>query len=229
MKKTVSHITASILLASQLVTSSAVFAFSGTLGAAESLADQGIITKQSDTKNYQLLKPIIRQEAIAVVGKASGVVPSEDNGYTCRGVFADVSEGWVCRAVELSADAGIVDKRNTRFRPRDKVSYFEAAVMSLKSSCINPGHALSGSNDRERILARISEAGVQIDLKNQSKPITRGDFFYFVATVRDYANSNPEQIDKSQAGCTPTEEYKTGNLSLQIPSDWEKTIIESGN
>lgn len=140
MKTLLKRSIAVIIITSQLL-SVPTFGLSA-YEAAESLANEGIISKQDDAKGYQLQKPIIRQEAISIVGKSSGAIPADDGNYSCKNVFSDVNEGWVCRSVELAANAGIVNKSNQRFRPKDKVSYFEAAVMALKSSCINPSHAL---------------------------------------------------------------------------------------
>ncbi len=41
---------------------------------------------------------------------------------------------WICRAVELAADAGFVTRANTTFRPQDKVTRAEAFSMIYKAS-----------------------------------------------------------------------------------------------
>jgi hypothetical protein len=132
MKKFIFQSVAILTISSQLAVLP-VFSLSiSTLEAAEMLADKGIITKRYDAKAYQLQSPINRQEAVAIIGKSSGAVSGDDSNYNCRRIFNDVSEGWVCRSVELSTDAGIISKNNSQFRPKDKVSYFEAAIMALK-------------------------------------------------------------------------------------------------
>jgi S-layer homology domain len=50
--------------------------------------------------------------------------------YKCKKYFSDVtSDGWVCRAVELAADNGIISRSNTKFRPLDSVTRAEALAM----------------------------------------------------------------------------------------------------
>lgn len=195
--------------------------------AAENLANDNIIVKKYDTNGYQLEKPIVRQEATAIIGKASGSVIGDDSGYVCRRMFSDVREGWVCRSVEIAADAGIINKSNTKFRPKDKVSYFEAAVMALKSSCINPNHSLKGNTDQERVLERIREAGVSIDSKNKDKSITRGEFFQYIVTVRNFTNEYPDEVDLSQPSCQKGENYSTDNFDLNLPINWNKPNEEA--
>ena len=227
MKKLLRRSVAVTAIFSQFLSIS-TFALSN-FDAAESLANEGIISKQNDAKGYQLQKPIIRQEAIAIVGKASGAISADDGSYSCKNQFSDVNEGWVCRSVELAANAGIVNKNNQRFRPKDKVSYFEAAVMALKSSCINPNHALKGGTDQERVIERAHEAGIEIDQKTQQKPITRGDFFRFVTIVRDFASSNSDQVDMTMPACTQFETYTLDDLRISIPSSWEKGELTDGD
>ena len=104
------------------------------------LAQSGIIVDRSyDPSLYRLDDSILRQEIVGMMIKAntSLVVP---NNYTCKGYYADAkfgassSEAWVCRAAEIAADATIISRENTRFRPRDQVTRAEALAMVVKAS-----------------------------------------------------------------------------------------------
>jgi len=49
--------------------------------------------------------------------------------YRCRNYFDDVSTAvskWICRAVELAADEGLITKLNDIFRPQEDITRAEA-------------------------------------------------------------------------------------------------------
>lgn len=46
------------------------------------------------------------------------------------------NDQWICRAVELAADAGFVSRANTTFRPQDKITIAEALAIMVKSGGI---------------------------------------------------------------------------------------------
>lgn len=137
-------------------------------------------------------------------------------------MFGDVSEGWVCRSVEKAADAGIISKSNSNFRPKDKVTYYEAAIMALKASCVNPNHAVNGNTDQERVLERAKEVGIDMASSMKQKPISRGDFFRYIYTVRSFVDGNPDQVDKTMPSCIQYEPYTVGDLTVNLPSTWNQ-------
>jgi len=62
------------------------------------------------------------------------------DNYTCKKYFTDaVQNDWVCRAVELAADNGIISRSNTRARPMDKVTRAEALAILLKTGKVSLG------------------------------------------------------------------------------------------
>lgn len=91
------------------------------------LAEQGIITTQSSTKWYRLDDTITRAEAIGIALKIKWI--TLPNNYTCKNYFIDApynpSNNWICRAVELAADDGIISRANTRARPQDSITRAE--------------------------------------------------------------------------------------------------------
>lgn len=70
--------------------------------------------------------------------KIKGVMLPDN--YTCKKYFTDaVQNDWVCRAVELAADNGIISRANTRARPMDKVTRSEALAILLKTGKVSLG------------------------------------------------------------------------------------------
>lgn len=119
-----------------IVLVSGVFATPVDESNANILAEAGIIVNQSSTPaNYRFGDKILRQEIVAIALKMKGVEIPEN--YTCKKYFSDVTaNGWVCRAVELAADNGIISKSNTKFRPTDFVTRAEALAMLSGVTCL---------------------------------------------------------------------------------------------
>lgn len=100
---------------------------------AEFLATQGIITTQASAQWYRLDDTITRAEAVGIALKLRGDALPE--GYRCRKYYTDVTvNDWTCRAVELAADAWLVSRNNTKFRPKDKITRIEALSILIKSA-----------------------------------------------------------------------------------------------
>lgn len=123
-----------ILLSSFTLASIAVFAYTQTdVDNATYLAGKGIITTQSTTAGYRLDDTITRAEVAGIALKLRGTTLPE--GYTCKRYFGDtIRNDWICRAVELAADAGLVSRTNTKFRPQDKITRAEALVMLMRAN-----------------------------------------------------------------------------------------------
>jgi hypothetical protein len=80
---------------------------------------------------YRLNDALVRQEALGIIVKMANLYlpPS----YSCRKYFTDTPEWWVCRAAEVSADNGIVSRNNTKFRPRDTLTFAESLGLIIKA------------------------------------------------------------------------------------------------
>lgn len=119
------------------------FTFSYTdndLSNAQYLAKQGIVQPRKHPSLYRLDDLILRQEVIGMVLKIKGVTLPEK--YTCKNYFADVTQDeWVCRAIELAADNGIISRENKNARPRDTVTRAEALAMLLKTGKVSLSEA----------------------------------------------------------------------------------------
>jgi hypothetical protein len=139
-----------LLLFSLVITSVLAFAYTQTdVDNATYLAGKGIITTQSTTAGYRLDDTITRAEVAGIALKLRGTTLPE--GYTCKRYFGDtIRNDWICRAVELAADAGFVSRTNTRFRPQDKITRAEAFSILLKSgniSIYSEEHSIARSAD----------------------------------------------------------------------------------
>lgn len=66
------------------------------------------------------------------------------DNYFCKNYFTDASyvpgNNWVCRAVELAADDGIISRANTKARPKDFITRAEALaiIMNSLNECNRP-------------------------------------------------------------------------------------------
>ncbi len=161
------------------------------LSAANKLATAGIVVDHSASPaQYRLADNVLRQEAIGVAGKVSGVIPNTPvSSYTCMNKFSDISEAWVCRAAELGVQAGLVNGNNAKFRPRDNVSRYESLLWAIKSNGISISDtSVSG------VVARAVEVGIISNASafNATVAATRGEVFRYNAYAMDYkaANSN---------------------------------------
>ncbi len=107
---------------------------------ANSLATQGVIDNHANNPaQYQLKSPILRQEMVGMALRTMKIpLPI---GYYCRDYFADVhynkQNNWVCRAMEIAADYGIISNKNGVVRPLDPLTRAEALAIVLKSGGIS--------------------------------------------------------------------------------------------
>lgn len=103
------------------------------------LAEQGIIMSQSSTKWYRLDDTITRAEAIGIALKIKWI--TLPNNYTCKNYFIDApynpSNNWICRAVELAKDNGIVSWENIKARPADPITRSEVLAMIMHAALNN--------------------------------------------------------------------------------------------
>ena len=84
---------------------------------------------------------------------------------------------------------------------------YEAMVLSLKWSCIQPTDDSSSKNAQQQTLDIALETNLVTNSKiNINQPITRGEFFYYIVQTQTYKDTNPEMIDPSLPGCSDTGE-----------------------
>ncbi len=100
---------------------------------AQALAKNGIIIDHSaDPENYRFDDSISRAELTSIALKIRGTILPED--YSCKIYYTDVTvNDWICRAVELSADAWLISREKTLFNPNRDVSKSEALSILMKS------------------------------------------------------------------------------------------------
>jgi len=142
------------------------------------------------------------------------------SAYTCRDYFHDAGiagEWWVCRSAELAADADIVTRANTLFRPRATLTLAEALGIVIKSLNISLSNTststVSGSLPawQKRIILTIQEKQIPLNIRDSSgrtialydarlgttlsgfdmsHRMTRGEFFQLVIDFLDYQSSS---------------------------------------
>ena len=123
-----------LLISSLVITSVFVFAYTPKgVENANFLAGKGLITEQSDPKNYRLDDYITRAELVGISLKLKGTTLPEN--YQCKKYFIDVTANdWVCRAVEIAADEGLISRTNITFIPQRYISRSESLAIILKAS-----------------------------------------------------------------------------------------------
>ena len=102
------------------------------------LADFGIISRKTSLVDYRLESNVLRQEVIGMAMKLSGItLPTE---HICKNVFKDVTNvkpnNWICRAVEIAVENGIVSNANKNFNPESNITRAEALALLMKAAGI---------------------------------------------------------------------------------------------
>lgn len=102
------------------------------------LASFGIVKQQDSEEAYNLNSNVLRQEVIGMAMKLWKYNLPE--GYTCKKIFKDVSStkpnNWVCRAVEIGAENGVVSTLNKSFNPESSITRAEALAILMKAAGI---------------------------------------------------------------------------------------------
>jgi hypothetical protein len=163
--------------------------------AADKLAASNFIVDQSATPAaYRLADNLLRQEAIGTAANVLGLLTVPLDQYVCQNKFSDVTaaSGWVCRAAELAANAGLTNSANATFRPKDNLTRFEALVFALRSAGLVP----SGSQTQSDLIDLGVDNGLITSAAgfNVNASATRGEFFQYVVRGLDAAES-PELCD----------------------------------
>lgn len=136
LKKVTSTVSVVAIIASAMGSTLVASAANTFTPYADALATAGIIAKQSTEAGYNLGNNVTRAEMakVAVNIKKAAVKP-------CAGkVFTDVTAnlGDLCGYVEAAAEAGLVTKTYTKFRPLDLVTRAEMLKMLLSAKGIAP-------------------------------------------------------------------------------------------
>jgi hypothetical protein len=158
--------------------------------AADKLAASNFIVDQSATPAaYRLADNLLRQEAIGTAANVLGLLTVPLDQYVCQNKFSDVTaaSGWVCRAAELAANAGLTNSANATFRPKDNLTRFEALVFALRSAGLVP----SGSQTQSDLIDLGVDNGLITSAAgfNVNASATRGEFFQYVVRGLDAAES----------------------------------------
>ncbi len=108
------------------------------LSDANELANASIINKQATDEAHNLQSLVLRQEVIGMAMKLSGItLPTE---HICRNIFKDVANAkpnnWICRAVEIAVENGIVSSANKNFNPESNITRAEALALLMKAAGI---------------------------------------------------------------------------------------------
>lgn|GEM_PF-3413038 len=102
------------------------------------LADFGIINKQDNEEAYRLNDSVLRQEVVGMAIKLGGFMLPAD--YACKKIFQDVSaikpNNWICRAVEVGVENGIISGLNKKFNPESNITRAEALAILMKAAGI---------------------------------------------------------------------------------------------
>ena len=221
---------------------SEVYAYTNAdVATANSLADANIIVDQrTNPAKYRLDDSISRQEVIGMTLKLKNV--ALPNNYTCKGYFTDATFGkahadsWVCRAVELAADRGLITRDSATTRPSDKITKAEALALAWKGSGMDiaehadeDGTFYDASNKiaekwQENLLQTALEAGVITATRdasggfvkllwNHNSPATRKEVFAIIATLQVLKNAGNQTLYLNFSGEVQYKPTKTQVLS----------------
>lgn len=134
-------------LFSSVFPSGTVFASSGLefLPYADTLGQAGVIKYQSDSSQYKLGESITRAEMVKIAMRlrSNQFSACQENIYT--DVNGDLRD--LCGYVETAANAGIISKKLSMFRPTDDVSRAELVKMLLASVEASPSSKSAGFTD----------------------------------------------------------------------------------
>jgi len=204
-------------ITSSMVPAAFAVTYTAQAAADKLAASEFIVDQSANPAAYRLADNLLRQEAVGTAANVRGVLTGTPSSYVCQNKFSDVTaaSGWVCRAAELAAAAGITNAANATFRPKDNLTRFEALVFALRAADLITTDGLSQS--------ALIQLGVDNGLItsaagfNANAAATRGEFFQYVARGLD-ALENP-LCDLFDVGCTnptPTPIPTGGAVSVSL-------------
>lgn len=215
-----------------ITTSMVPAAFAATYtaqSAADKLAASGFIVDQSaNPAAYRLADNLLRQEAVGTAANVLGILTVPLDQYVCQNKFSDVTaaSGWVCRAAELAANAGLTNAANATFRPKDNLSRYEALVFALRAAGLVP----AGSQTQAGLIQLGVDNGLITSSAgfNANASATRGEFFQYVVRGLDAAET-PELCEV--LGICPTNPgtpNTSGSVSVSLPSGQPNGTLVGG-
>ncbi len=214
---------------------------SADVAIANGLADANIIVDQrTNPDNYRLDASISRQEVIGMTLKLKNI--ALPNNYTCKGYFTDATfskthaDSWVCRAVELAADRGLITRDSATTRPSDKITKAEALALAWKWSGMDievhededgtfyDASGKTAEKWQENLLQTALEAGVITATRdasggfvkllwNHNSPATRKEVFAIIATLQVLKNVGNQTLYLNFSGEVQYKPNKTQVLS----------------
>lgn len=197
--------------------------------AADKLAASGFIVDQSaNPAAYRLADNLLRQEAVGTAANVLGILTTPLSSYVCKGQFSDVkaSSGWVCRAAELAAAAGLTNAANATFRPQDNLSRYEALVFALRAAGLVP----AGSQTQAGLIQLGVDNGLITSAAgfNATAAATRGEFFQYVVRALDAAET-PELCEVlGICPNNPGTPNTSGSVSVSLPSGQPSGTLVAG-
>lgn len=164
------------------------------VGAANALAEAGIINNHSDNSAaYNLDQNVLRQEIAAVARGIAGLPKATTYTSVYSDVTATTPNTWAWASVNALADAGLVAK-NPTFRPEANISKAEAVGMVVKAAFGDAYafDAAKGTTWQEQVVAFAVENGVVSSFTNYDTAATRGFVFEAGANA---LNSGDDSMD----------------------------------
>ena len=191
------------------------------VGAANALAEAGIINNHSDNSAaYNLDQNVLRQEIAAVARGIAGLPKATTYSAVFSDVTATTPNTWAWASVNALADAGLVAK-NPTFRPEANISKAEAVGMVVKAAFGDAYafDAAKGTTWQEQVVAFAVENGVVSSFTNYDTAATRGFVFEAGANA---LNSDDDSMDglleDLLGGLTDDEETTTDdNTTVTTP------------
>gem|GEM_PF-356900 len=182
------------------------------VGAANTLAEAGIINNHSDNSAaYNLDQNVLRQEIAAVARGIAGLPKATTYSAVFSDVTATTPNTWAWASVNALADAGLVAK-NPTFRPEANISKAEAVGMVVKAAFGDAYafDAAKGTTWQEQVVAFAVENGVVSSFTNYDTAATRG--FVFEAGANALSSDDDSMdglLEDLLGGLTDEEETTT--------------------
>ena len=124
------------------------------------------------------------------------------SNYTCKNYFTDVKydakNNWVCRAIELAADDGILSRANAKARPQENITRAEALAILMNAGSVanlSPGEKQNYINEgltffyatgwQEEVLLKAYHQWIVITTpeRGQSSTWTRPYWFFYNTNI----------------------------------------------
>lgn len=203
-KKVTSVVGAVTIAVSAVSSTLTVSAASNFAPYADALATAGIISKQTTEAGYNLGNNVTRAEMAKIAVNIKKATVTECTGK----VFSDVTSklGDLCGYVEAAANAGLVNKTATKFRPMDLVTRAEMLKMLLSAQGIAPTTEDMGFKD----LPKDATLSGYINAAAKAGIINKGTSFNPNNTA---SRGESFKVASNSAGLTTTSTVEANNGS----------------